>query len=423
MLSVFIHASFLALVGQGTPPPPDLAITGARIEIGNGNVIPSGTIVLHGGKIAAIGANVDVPQGATKVDAAGAVIYPGFIDAYCTDGLKLPSAPPAGTAPSNRDNAPATMWHGNRRGIRSDILAAKALDVKERIAINYAQGVTTALLAPGGGMVRGSAAVVSYVGDGVVLRPDAGEDLSFRGVASGGPGGGYPGTLFGITATLRQTLADAQFYAGQPKPATPDPIYENLKPLVTGQVPAIFAADTSREIDRASRVATEFNLRLIVQGAREAYRQIDLLKRQRAAVIVNVDTGIEPPLKPDGAIGATPVEVLQERHDLWAEKNANAKRLYEAGIPFAFCSGVGSIREYLSNVRRTIAAGLPRDVALKALTSQSAELLGVADRVGTLEPGKDANLVIMSGDFADEKSEVRSVVVAGQKTDLKKGGA
>lgn len=419
MLSFLTHSLLLAAAAQGPPPPPpDLIVTNARIEIGNGQTIDKGNIFIQGGKIVAVGADVAAPTGATVFDAKGASVYPGFIDAYTTNGLKVPDAPAAGTPPTIRDQAPPTMWHGNRKGIRGDIVASKVLDLKGKGAENYAQGITTALISSGAGTVRGIATIVDYTATGNVLNPTFGGEFSFRG-GGGGGGGIYPGTLFGITATLRQTLADTQFYATQTNP-TKDVTYENLGPVVAGKLPAIFSVDSAREIIRATRIAAEFNLKLIIAGGKEGYRDIDVLKAKGISVLASVDQGLEPTLTPDKGISATPVEVLKERHDTWVEHNANIKKMTEAGIPVAFSTGSIGLSDFLKNIRKLVTGGLPKATALKALTSGAAEILGISSQVGTIEPGKLANLVIMSGDFADEKSEVLSVVVEGQKIEVKK---
>src|SRR5476651_1031901 len=109
--------ALLGLLASGAfAQTKDIAIVGAKIEIGDGKVIPVGTIVIHDGKITAVGENVMAPAGADTVDGKGLVIYPGFIDAYCTQGLKLPDVPSSGTPPDTRNTAPATMWHNNHRG-------------------------------------------------------------------------------------------------------------------------------------------------------------------------------------------------------------------------------------------------------------------------------------------------------------------
>ena len=399
----------------------DIAIVGAHIETGDGKVIASGTVLIHDGKIAAVGESITVPDGVETIDGKGLFVYPGFIDAYSTQGLKLPDAPLAGTPPDTRNTAPATMWHNNKRGIRADIIAAKCLDLGDRIKDGYASGITTAVMTSGSGTVRGIASVVDYLGKGNVLLPAAAGELALRGGGGGGGGGGYPGTLFGVTALTRQVIIDAQAYAADPS-AKKDTGFENLKPLVTGQIPALFQADTAREIFRANKFADEFGLKLILNGGREAYRELDTLKTKKIPVILSVDVADAPSKKAETGEDATPQEVLNERYDTWFERSQNPKKLNEAGIPLAFSLGSG-FADYLKGIRKIVTAGLPRDAALKAMTSGAASIFGVSDKIGTIETGKLANLVILSGDFLDDKSTVQTVIVEGVKTDLKKGGA
>ena len=332
-------------------------------------------------------------------------------------GSNCPTHRPPRRRPDARNTAPASMFHGNRKGIRVDVVAAKCLAVKDELAANYAQGITTALISSGTGSIRGIAAVVDYTPSGTVVLPSAGAELSFRG---GGGGAGYPGTLFGVVANLRQWLADAQFYVAQNDPKK-DTGFENLRPLVTGQEPAFFAVDSAREIVRAARIADEFKFQMIVVGGREAYRDIDLLESKSIPVVVDIDPGLEPSLKMETSVTAVPQAVLDERHATWIEHTLNAQKLDAAGIRYAFSAGNTGLHDYLKNVRKLVAAGLPPPAALRAMTFGAAQLLGVGDKLGTIEVGKLANLVVMSGDFADEKSEVQSVVVEGVVTDVKQG--
>jgi hypothetical protein len=199
----------------------DLVISGARIEIGDGKVIASGTVVVHDGKIAAVGENVTAPEGAEVVDGRGMVLYPGFIDAYSTSGLNLPSAPSSDRAPESRTTAPSSMWHGNRKGIRSDILCYKALQLRGTVKDDYNAGITTALLSPGSGPVAGISTIIDFTpagssagdkaaGAGTVIVPQAAAELSFRNGGGGGGfggGGSYPGTLFGRSILCRARRA------------------------------------------------------------------------------------------------------------------------------------------------------------------------------------------------------------------------
>lgn len=402
----------LAVPVQGT----DTAIVGARIEVGDGRIIESGNVVIRGDRIVAVGADAAVPAGATVVDGKGLTVYPGFIDAYSTRGLKLPDPKPAGTPPDNRNSAPATMWHANRKGIRSEVAAAQILDFKDEIEGKRHQGVTTVLVTPGGGMLSGNAAVISIGGNGKVLAPDVATEMGFR----NGSGAGYPGTLFGVAATLRQTLADAQYYAKQASP-TKDPSLEGLRSVVSGKIPALFSVNSAREITRANRIAEEFGFRMIVNGGNEAYRMVDLLKTKKTPVILSLDVTDAPTRTVQTTPDATPKAVLEERYQLWQERIGNAKVLSEAGVPIAFGAvttfGGGG---YLPGVRKLIGAGLPRAAALNAMTKGAAEILGVSGQVGTVEAGKLANLVVMTGDFASDKSEIKTVLVEGAKFDLKK---
>jgi imidazolonepropionase-like amidohydrolase len=252
--------------------------------------------------------------------------------------------------------------------------------------------------------------------------PSAAGELALRGGGGGGGGGGgYPGTLFGVTALTRQVLIDAQTYANDPT-AKKDQSFENLKPLVMGQIPALFAADSAREIVRATRIADEFKFKLMIYGGREAYRELGLLKGMHVPVILSVDVQDAPSKKMDTGEDATPQEVLNERYDLWQEHSMNPKVLNDAGVPLAFSLGSG-FGDYLKGIRKMITTGLPRDAALKGMTLGAAGILGVSDKVGSIEVGKLANLVIMTGDFADDKSQIKSVVAEGTKIDLNNGGA
>ena len=399
----------------------DVLIRGAHIELGDGKSIENGLLLIHAGKIAAVGTEFEVPADVDVVDGKGLFVYPGFIDAYSTQGLKLPDAPTSGTPPDSRNTAPATMWHANRKGIRSDIQAAKCLDLADRLKDCWSMGVTTSLLSSGTGSIRGTAAVVDYLDSGKVLSASAGIEIALKGGFGGGGGGGYPGTLFGVTALVRQILADATSYNAAP-PTKKDATLENLKPLVTGQIPAIFVADTPRELVRVDRIADEFGMKYIIAGGREGYRELDLLKSKKTPVILSVDVTDAPSRKVETGVDAVPQAVLEDRYNTWLERSKNAQALSDAGIPIAFSVG-SSFADYLKGVRKLISQGLTKETALKAMTSGAAQILGVADQVGTIETGKLANLTILNGDFSNDKSAVQMVFVEGKKIDMKKGGA
>ena len=425
------------LLGGGVPAQQgtETAIIGARLEIGDGRVVENGTLVVRGDKIVLMGAGLAAPAGAKTIDGKGLTVYPGFIDAYSTSGLKLPEPIPSGKdLPDVTTTAPATMWHENRKGIRSDLRAASLLDKDASFADRVAQGVTTVLLSSGNGSIAGTAALYELSATPTVLVADAAEEFVFRG--GGRFGGGeedmagaqrrdqadatpsypYPGTLFGVFGLMRQTLWDAKAYAMEAKPKA-DPTYEGLRPLVTGRMPGLFTMNTAREIARAGHLADEFGFGMIVNGVQDAYRMVDTLKAHNAPVIVSLEVPDAPRRKAEGE-NATPTRVLEDRYQQYVERMTNAKRLDAAGITILFRKGSD---DYLTGVRKLVAiSGLSREAALRAMTVNPARVFGVSDRMGTLAVGKTANLVLMSGDFLDPKSKIQSTLVAGIVTEAKK---
>ena len=421
------------LLAGGNLPAPDVAIVGARVEIGDGRVVENGTVVVRGDKILSVGTGA-APSGATVIDGKGLTVYPGFIDAYSNSGLKLPDPLPNGPNPPDTLNtAPATMWKGNRKNIRADVSAAKSLDMKGPFKEQHAQGITSVLVSGGNGSLAGTAALIDLADVAKVVNAEAASEFV---LPRGGGGGGahdddeemagaqapttdyaYPGTPFGIFGLMRQTLADAKRYAGQDKPKA-DATYEGLRPLVTGRIPGLFTVGQAREVARAARISDEFGFNFIVNGAPDAYRMVDLLKARGAPVVLSLDLPSEPRRTVVDEPDATPLRVLEDRYETHKERLGNARVLNAAGVVIAFRGGGSD--GYLAGVRKMIANGLPREAALKAMTLNAATIYGAADRLGTVAPGKTANLVLMTGDFADGKSKVQSVLVQGARFEMEK---
>jgi imidazolonepropionase-like amidohydrolase len=408
----------LAVVVATSALGADLLIKGVRIDFGDGRVMESGSILIRDGKIAEIAPSVDTP-GVEVMDAKGLTAFPGFIDAYSTRGLKLPDPPAAATPPSATATAPPTMWAGNRRGIRGALKAADCLNLGSTAEDARKNGIVAALLCPGGSIVRGSGALVLMT-DEKQSPVSFGMDLSFRSAVGGGPapsggggGGGYPGTVMGYTALLRQTLADAQVYESPTDKAKADADLEGLKSVFAG-TPAIVAADSPSEITRALRIANEFGLNLWLSGARDGYRVVDEIGK--TPVLASVTVGTEPTVR-ESADGP-PVEVQEDRARAWKERASNIQRLIAAGVTVALSSEGDGPGDYLANVRKLIKLGLKREDALRAMTVTPAKLFGM-DGWGKLESGADAHITLMDGDFADEKAKVKMVVVGGKKFEVK----
>ena len=399
------------------------ALTNARIETVGQGTIEKGTIVIRDGLIAAVGANVAVPPDARVVDLTGRTVYPGIIDLTSTIGLPAPTPPGGGArgpaGPGAQDDDPAGLTP--ERAIAEELRAAanEARGAREA-------GVTAALVAPSRGAFRGLAALVPMRDslDRRVIRAPVALAMGFQGVS-----GRYPQTLLGVIAYERQAMYDARHYAavmdrwesnprGVERP-TFDPSLDALVPVVSKERPVFFWADDENEIRRAVRLAKEFDLSLTVVGATEGFRAIDALSGVPAVVSVNF------PKAPEvtgwqfrNAVRHAPDDSARVDSAATALIEGNAAALHRAGVRFALASGGLSASQFLDNVRKAVRRGLPRDVALAAITQRAAELAGAGEMLGTIETGKIANLVVTENDLLSDSVRIRMVFVDGIRTEV-----
>ena len=195
-----------------------------------------------------------------------------------------------------------------------------------------------------------------------------------------------------------------------------DPDLDALVPVVRGQLPAFFAANNENEIRRALDLAKEFNLKLTVVGATEGFRAIDALKASGRPVVVSVEFPNASNVTGWQYRGAQRREVNDSATREAAVKRlleGNAAALHQAGVRFALASGSLRPNDFLANVRKTIATGLPRQAALEALTIRAAEIAGAENQLGSIETGKIANLVVTQGDLLSDNPQIRMVFVDG----------
>jgi hypothetical protein len=285
-------------------------------------------------------------------------------------------------------------------------------------------GITTALTAPRGGIWMGQSALINLSGETpqqMIVRSPVAMHVSFTPLR----GGGYPGSLLGVFSTLRQMMLDAQRYRDSMQ------IYERnprgirrpdvdrslaaLVPVIEGRMPVVMIANSEREISRALDLAEEFKLKLIIAGGREADRVAGDLKKQNVPVLLSLNlprrtTAAMPEADPE------PMRVLRER----VEAQQTAGKLAKAGVRFAFQSGsLTSISDLMLNASRVIENGLSSADAVRAFTIWPAEILGVANQLGSIEPGKIANLTITRGDLFDRNSRVAHVFIDGRPIDLR----
>lgn len=415
--------------------PTTYAITNARIVPGAGPTIERGTVVVRNGVIAAVGASVAVPADARTIDGNGLTVYPGFIEAYGALGLPTPRGGGGGGggmmggfgggAPQSGPSAPEAPNSTRPAGQQPEITALDLL-APEASSFTTAQGAgfTAALTAPAAGIFAGQSAVIGLrqgTPQEIVLRSPVALHVGFS--SGRGFGGGYPNSLMGVFATLRQTLLDAQHYAaeqaayaanprGRARPQN-DPSLAALQPALQGRMPVVMAANSEREIIRALDLAKEFGLRAVIAGGREAHLVADRLKRENVPVLLSLDFPTRPANRSADA-APEPVRVIRER----VEAPRSPATLADAGVRVAFQSG-GDHAAFLGNLQKAVQSGLSREQALRALTVTPAELFGLGDRLGTIETGKIANLTLVRGDVFASGARVARVFVDGQPIEVR----
>lgn len=405
--------------------PGTYAITNARIVPVSGPAIDRGTIVIRDGLIVSVGSSVSAPADARLIDGSGLTVYPGFIDALSHVGIPAPRAAGGGgrggggfllqqgDAPSPPSPDPL-----NPAGMQPEVRAIDLVRIEGEVLEGpRAAGITATLVAPRTGIMAGQSALVNLAGADAMealVRSPVALHVGFTPLR-----GTYPGSLLGVFAALRQTLLDAQRYRdlqaayarnprGMRRPET-NPSLAALGPVLAKEMPVIMNADTQREIERALDLAAEFGLRAYIAGGEEAWKVADRLKRENVPVIASLDFPRPAANRPADA-DPEPLRVLQARVD--APKNPG--RLAGAGVRVAFTSGSASAADVLANARKAVTSGMSRDQALRALTLTPAELFGVADRLGSIEAGKIANLTVVRGDLFDPSARVTQVFIDGR---------
>jgi hypothetical protein len=412
---------------QAAAPAGTWALTNARIETVTKGRIEKGTIVIRNGIIEAVGPNVTPPGDARIVNLAGRTVYPGFIDLTSSMGIPTPTQPqggPAGGGAGQNAGAPARYVGLEPGRVIANEVAPSAADIRA----SRDAGITTALIAPSRGTFRGLSALIPMRDDSsaqYVVKAPVGMHMGFQGVA-----GRYPATLLGVIAYERQELYDAQRHGllmdrykagerGVPRPAY-DANLDALVPVVRGQLPAFFGASNENEIRRAVDIAKEFDLKLTIVGATEAFRALDAVKTARPLV---VSVEFPQPVEVTGWAyrGAQRRELNDSAtRDAAVRKivEANAATLNRAGVKFALAPGALKPNDFIANVHKEIAAGLPREVAVEALTIRAAEIAGVGDQLGSIEPGKIADLVVADGPPLGDSTRIRTVFVDGIDYDV-----
>ena len=418
-LATFAGSPLSAQTGAPNPAPGPqgtFAIRNARVFPVTGPEIPNGTVVISGGKIQAVGANVAIPAGAQVIDGTGLNVYPGMMDAGTSLGL---SEIPQGAA-SLVDVSEVGSFNPNAQAIYG-INPHSA-----HVGVSRVVGITNVISRPSGGIISGQAALLNLAGwtvptMTVVPRMAMVIDLPKAG-GRGGRGGGF-GAPAGSAAdqarlrtrqldSLKQILRDADAYgkamdAYEKDKSIPRPKHDNvlasLVPAVRGQQLVMFPAERAADIRAAVAFAEEMKLKPVIVGGREAVQVADFLKQKDVAVIY------------DGVL-----DLPSSEDDPYDINYAAPGKLAAAGVKFSITSGdcCSEVRNLPSVAGMASAFGLSKADALKAVTLFPAQIFGVSDKLGSLDVGKIANVVVTDGDLLEARTNTKYLFIDGRLVPL-----
>ncbi|MCA9723115.1 MAG: amidohydrolase family protein [Gemmatimonadales bacterium] len=409
-------APLAAQLGSHNPEPgprETVAIRGARIVPVVGEVIPVGTVVIADGRIQAVGATVTIPTGARIIDGAGLSVYPGMMDAGTSMGLAEITQGAAGTV----DNSETGNWNPN-------VQAIWGIDPHSaHVGVTRVAGVTHVISHPSGSILAGQAALINlagYTAPAMAVVPRIASVLELPGAGGRGGRGGFGGggaaatPASGMTPldSLKQLLEDARAYAkavaahaadpSLPRPTT-DLALASLGPVLAGEMPVLIPANSESQIKEAVAFAEEQKLRPIIMGGRDAWRIAAYLVEHKVPVIYENTLGF-PTYEDDGYDAAY----------------AAPARMREAGVTFAIGSGEPNpdVRNLPYHAGMAASFGLSPEDALRAVTLWPAQIFGVGDRLGSLEPGKIANVVVTDGDILEARTSTRYLFIDGRDVPL-----
>ena len=401
--TLLVAGALAALAPLAVPAEAEtVAITGGKVYTVSGPPIENGTVVIRDGKVAAVGAGVAVPAGARVIDAAGKWVTPGLFDSASQLGVVEISAVPATTESSLEDDR-----------ITAAFDVVDGLDpLSTPVAVTRVEGITRAVVLPepGNSLIAGRAAVIHLGGDpvdplSIVVRSRVAM-VAVLGASGADLSGGARG---GAMLRLREALEDARDYAANRRAwetgerreyALSRLDLEALGPVVRGELPLAVRVDKASDIVSALRLGEEYDLRLMILGAADGWMVAERLAQAKVPVVINAMVNL-----PDyDRLGAT----LE-----------NAARLHRAGVNLVFGSfDAHNSRNLKQAAGNAVSYGMPWEAALRAVTIAPATAWGVADRVGSLEPGKDADVVVWSGDPFELTTNVERVFIAGVEVPL-----
>ena len=432
---LFVAAPYVLRVakqGARADEPRYFAIKGAKVVPVSGPAIEGATVVIAKGLIAAVGKDAAIPPEAWVIEGKDLTVYPGLVDAMSDIGLAVPEASAQAGAGRARAGGPVTpemLSKGPQDRPASTPWedAADALKADDKkIETWRSGGFTTALAAPKTGLFPGQGAVIDLAGarpGDLVVKPHATVQVTLN------PAGGFfgfPGSLMGAISYIEQVYlderqdAEAQRIYGGSARGNERPEYDRvLRALEAAQQagePVLIPANTAPQILRGLWLADRIHAQPFLYGVQQGYAPgvPDALAAKKSVALVNAKW---PEKEKDADPEAEePLRTLRFRD----RAPGTPAALEKAGVTFAFYDGgLAGPKDMLKNVKKAIDAGLAADAALRALTLSAAEIYGVSDRLGSIETGKIANLVVTDGDLFNEKTKIKFVFVDGRKFEIR----
>ncbi|MET0636475.1 MAG: amidohydrolase family protein [Chitinophagaceae bacterium] len=403
--------------GVADPRHGHYAFTNATIVKDAVNTLTNATLVIKDGRIVAVGSNLPAPSGAVVVDCKGKYIYPSFIDIYADYGTVTPQRPAGGfnfNAPQQLATATKGPFGWNQ-AIKTDVDAFKLFAVDDAKAKPLREaGFGTVLTHVKDGIARGTGTVVTLATDRenmVIIRDKASSHFSFN---KGTSTQSYPSSMMGTIALLRQSYLDAQWYKSSPATEGFNITLKSLND--NASLPQVFEANDLWNDLRADRIGDEFGIQFIIKGGGNEYQRVKEIKATNASFIIGLNfpqaQDVEDPND------ARFVSLKDMKH--WELAPTNAAALEKAGVPFALTTAdLRAVNLFWPGLRKAMEYGLTEATAINALTRTPATLMGVYDKVGSLDAGKLANFLITNGPVFNEKTVILDNYVQGIKYTIK----
>ena len=420
LLTLFAAAPSLQAQGG---EPQYFVIRGAKVVPVSGPPVENASIVISRGLITAVGRDVAVPPEAWVIEGQGLTVYPGLFDSFTDVGIPAPpgtaEGSPRGAQESARgpeDRPYSTPWRS----------AADEVSLSDkRIETWRSAGFTTVVSAPKGGILPGQAAVLDLTGERageLVVKSPVAIPVVFQ--TSRGFGGGFPSSIMGVLAYLHQVWLDTEWstkaqaaYEKNPR-SVARPRYDRTEAALADALEdhalVLIPANNSVQLRRALELVDRRPGNCVIYGGQMAYEVAPEIATKKLPVIVNLKW-------PEAEKDADPEDKLSLRTLQFRDRAPSSPAaLAKAGVKFAFYSGGITLpKDTLKAAKKSIDAGLAPDAALRALTLSPAEIFGVADRLGSLENGKIANLVVTDGDLFEEKTKIKMVFVDGHRFEVR----